>query len=144
MPTRLIRTCAAVALILFTFAFSVRADVITETTARTTALIAASGLPTPLGNRALAISQTAVYEAVNAITKKYPTGKLQLAAEPGASIEAAVAAANRGVLLQLIPAKKDEIESEFQRVIATVRDGPAKASGIKLGEQAAAEYLRRS
>ena len=142
MPTKSRRNCLAVVLILFTLAIPTWADVITDTAERNTALIAASGLPTPLGNRALAMSHTAIYEAVNAITKKYPTGRVQLTAEPGASIEAAVAAANRGVLLQLIPNKKDEIEAEYRRAIASVAEGSGKASGIKLGEQAAAAILQ--
>ena len=38
-------------------------------------------------------SNTAVYEAVNAITRRYPAGALKLEAAPGASVDAAIAAA---------------------------------------------------
>jgi hypothetical protein len=51
-----------------------------------------------------AIVQTAVYEAVNAITKRYPPARAPLQAAPGASVEAAVAAANRATLSQLVSA----------------------------------------
>lgn len=131
-----------VTLVLLALAISVRSDVVTEAAARTTALIAESGIPTPAGNRALAMSQTAVYEAVNAITRKYADGKLQLNAEPGASIEAAVAAANRAILLQLIPVKKKDIEADYQLALASVPEGPSKSAGIKIGEWAAAAVLQ--
>lgn len=142
MPTKLSRSSIVTVLFLLSLALPVNADVITETAARSTALIAGSGLPTPAGNRALALSQTAIYEAVNAITKKYPGGRYQLSAEPGASIEAAVAAANRAVLLQLIPGQKADIEAEFQRAVAAVPNEAARSAGIKLGEQAAAAVLQ--
>ncbi|MEQ1764372.1 MAG: vanadium-dependent haloperoxidase [Pyrinomonadaceae bacterium] len=132
----------AVSILFLAFPFSARADVVTQTCARTTAIIAASRIPTPIGNRAAAMAQTAIYEAVNTITKKYPAGRFKIAAESGASVEAAVAAANRTVLLKLIPGQKDAIEAEYGHVIASVADGPAKISGIKIGEQAAAEVMQ--
>jgi len=95
-----------------------------------------------MGNRAAALAQTAIYEAVNAITKKYPAGHLKLSAGPGASIDAAVAAANHAVLLKLIPGQKEAIDADYSRAIASVADGPGKVSGIKIGEQAAAAVLQ--
>ncbi len=136
------RTIIAISLFLLVFPFSASADVVTETCARTTSIVAASRLPTPMGNRAGALAQTAIYEAVNAITRKYPAGPLKLSAEPGASIDAAVAAANHAVLLKLIPGQKEAIEAEYSRAIASVADGPGKVSGIKIGEQAAAAVLQ--
>jgi len=128
--------------LLFIFTFSVQADVVTETCTKTTAILAASRLPTPVANRVAALSNTAVYEAVNAITKKYPAGRFNLNAEPGASIEAAVAAANRAVLLKLVPGQKEAIEAEYRRALDTTDDGTSRAAGIKIGEQAAAVVLQ--
>jgi len=136
------RSIIAMSLVLSVFPFAVNADVVTETCSRTTAIVAASRLPTPMGNRAAALAQTAIYEAVNAITKKYPAGPLKLSAEPGASIEAAVAAANHAVLLKLIPGQKEAIDADYSRAIASLADGPGKVSGIKIGEQAAAAVLQ--
>lgn len=72
-----------------------RADVVTDPCARTTASVEASKMPTAHGNRVIAIGQTAVYEAVISITKRYPSGTFRLDAPEGASIPAAVAAAKR-------------------------------------------------
>ena len=48
---------------------------------------------TPTANRMLAVMHTAIYEAVNAITRRYPQSEIKLEAPAGASIDAAVAAA---------------------------------------------------
>ena len=60
----------------------------------------------PPANRAMAIVNTAVYEAVNTITKRYPAGALKLEAAPGASVNAAIAAANRTALSKLLPSQQ--------------------------------------
>ena len=95
----------------------------------------------PPANRAMAIVQTAVYEAVNAITRRYPAGTLKLEAAPGASVDAAVAAASRTALAKLLPSQQGAIDAAYQAALAKVADGPAKTAGIALGEQAAAAML---
>ena len=49
--------------------------------------------------RTMALAENAVYEAVNAITGRYPKDRVDLGPAEGASIEAAIAAASRTVLL---------------------------------------------
>ena len=90
----------------------------------------------------LAIVQTAVYEAANAITKRYPDG-LPLEAAPGASVDAAVAAANRATLAKLVPSQQAAIDAAYQAALARIADGPAKTAGIAVGEKAAAAVLAR-
>ena len=72
---------------------SIFADVVTDTSAKTVALVSSARLSTPEGNRIIATTQTAVFEAVNAVTKRYPHGRSGVKATPDASVEAAVAAA---------------------------------------------------
>ena len=48
------------------------ADVVTDWNVTAADITVAAGLPPPPANRTLAMVQTAVYEAVNAITKRYP------------------------------------------------------------------------
>src|SRR5258706_13191878 len=89
---------ALIALLIVAMIMVVRADAITEWNIKAGDIVVESGLETPPCNRALAIVQTAVYEAVNAITRRYPASGLKLEAAPGASVDAAVAAANRATL----------------------------------------------
>lgn len=116
----------------------VKADVVTESGSRAVDVITAAKLPTPVGMRIVATVQTAVYEAVNAITKRYPNGRFDLKASEGASIPAAVAAANRAVLLKMIPSEQEMIETDYKRALEAIPEGPAKNLGIQLGQEAAA------
>ena len=118
-----------------------RADVVTDWNLKANELIVEAKLGTPPAMRALAIVHTAVYEAANAVTKRYPAGALNLDAAPGASLDAAVAAANRVTLLKLLPTVQPAIDAAYQAALAKVADGPAKAAGITVGEQAAAAVL---
>ena len=61
----------------------------------------------------------------------------------GASVDAAVAAANRATLTKLMPAQQASIDAAYQAALAQIADGPAKTAGIAVGEQAAAAVLAR-
>ena len=106
------------------------ADVITDWNIKAGEIVTESKLGTPPAIRAMAIVQTSVYEAVNATA-------------PGASVNAAVAAANRATLTKLMPSQQASIDAAYQAALAQVADGPAKTAGIAVGEQAAAAVLAR-
>ena len=89
----------------------------------------------------LAIVHTAVYEAANAITRRYPASGLPLEAAPGASVEAAIAAANHATLAQLVPSQQAAIDTAYQAALATIADGPAKTAGLSVGVKAAEMIL---
>jgi len=126
----------AVALALVAHA-TARADVVTDWNVVATETVFAAGLPPPPANRTMAIVQTAVYEAVNAITKRYPADRMALNATPEASIDAAVTAANRSALIALVPSQRAAIDAAAQKALNGIPDSPAKGAGIALGEQAA-------
>ena len=132
------RTALSAALLAGSFGAS--ADVITEWNTKAGELVVEAKLGTPPANRVLAIVQTAVYDGVNTITGRYPAPR-QPEPAPGASIDAAVAAANRITLMKLIPAQQAAIDAAYQAALATVTDGPAKTAGIAVGERAAAAVL---
>jgi len=114
-----------------------RADIVTDANARAAETVSRLPAP-PITVRTMAIVQVSVFEAVNAITARYPAYRAKLAPAPGASIDAAVASATRTALLKLMPpAQQAAIEADYQALVAGVPDGPAKAGGIALGEQAA-------
>jgi PAP2 superfamily len=118
-----------------------RADVVTDWKVAAADIVFAAGMPAPPANRTLAIVQTAVYEAVNAITKRYPADRVTLNAAPGTSIDAAIAAANRAALAALVPSQRAAIDATAQKALNAIPDGPGKTAGIALGEQAAATVV---
>src|SRR5215213_2991527 len=118
-----------------------RADAVTEWNSRACDIAGGPSIDTPSGNRILAIMHTAIYEAVNGITGKYPAGELRLNATRGASVDAAVAGASRAVLVKLVPAKALDIEMLSQKAMAAIPNGPAKDAGFLIGERAATAIL---
>ena len=118
-----------------------QADVITDWNVKAGDIVVEAKLGPPPANRVLAIGHAAAYEAVNAITKRYPAGQLQLTAAPGASVEAAVAAANHATLAKLVPSLQSAIDTAYQAALAKIADGAAKTDGIAVGAAAAAEIL---
>ena len=71
----------------------------------------------------MAIVNTAVYEAVNAITKRYPAGTLKLEVAPGTSVDSAIAAANRTALSKLLPSQQSAIDHAYQAALSKIADG---------------------
>jgi hypothetical protein len=87
--------------------------------------------------RFAAITELAVFEAVNAITGGYEPYLGTIAAPAGASAEAAAAAAAHGVLKFYFPAKAAALDAALAASLLTVPDGTAKADGIATGQAAA-------
>ncbi|HEY7542097.1 MAG TPA: PA-phosphatase, partial [Methylomirabilota bacterium] len=135
---------AALILVAFTVmgVSHVGADVITDANARA-ADIASKAPGTPPAVRVMAFVQVSVFEAVNAITARYPSLQAKIHAPTGASIDAAVAAATRTALVKLMPSQQAAIDADYDRALKLVPDGPAKSNGIAVGEQAAAACLAR-
>jgi hypothetical protein len=121
------RICVAASL-LCSVVLNANADVITDWNIKAGEIVTESKLGTPPAIRAMALVQTAVYDAVNAVP-------------PGASINAAVAAANRATLTKLMPAQQAMIDAAYQAALAQIADGAAKTAGIAAGEQAAVAVL---
>ena len=117
-----------------------QSDVVTDANARA-ANLASRIAATPIAVRAMAIVQVSVFEAVNAITKRYAARRATINAAPGASVEAAVAAATRTALLELVPAEQAAIEADYHAALGPLPAGRAKDDGIAAGEHAAAAIL---
>ncbi|HEX9392547.1 MAG TPA: vanadium-dependent haloperoxidase [Usitatibacteraceae bacterium] len=117
------------------------ADIVVDWNIKAVELSIEAKAPAGPANRALAIVHTAVYEAANAISKRYPASALKLEPTAGASIEAAIAAANRGTLLKFFPTQQAVIEASYQAALAAIADDQAKSDGVAVGEKAAAAVL---
>lgn len=118
-----------------------KADVITDWNQKTDEIITEAKMGTPPAVRLAALVQTAAYEAVNAITHRYPAKNPPASAAKTVSVEAAVAAAHRTVLLKLLPAQQSMIDAAYQATLTPITDAVARSVGVSIGEKAASEVL---
>jgi hypothetical protein len=87
--------------------------------------------------RSPAITQLAVFEAVDAIVGDYETYCIGISEPPGASAEAAAIAAAHRALVALHPASVSKLDALRATSLAAIPDGEAKNDGIAVGEAAA-------
>ena len=104
-------------------------------------------------SRMYAAMHVAVHDALNAIERRSrPYAFATLQPLPGASPDAAVAAAARGVLVPLLeqlpapfsdcaPASVAGVEADYAAALAAIPDGRAEEQGVQLGRAAAALIL---
>ena len=103
-------------------------------------------------SRMLAMMHVAIHDALNAIDRRYQPYAYDGAGAPGASPEAAVAAAARDVLVALFPQLPPDIgptpdpavalvEAAYANALASIPSSPAKTQGILIGQAAAAAIL---
>ena len=95
-----------------------------------------------LDSRALATVHAAIHDAVNAIDRRYQPYTADLSS-PWASLDAAVAAAARDVLVTLSPGTAATTETAYQAALLLIPNGPSKEAGIALGRQCAEATLNR-
>ena len=88
----------------------------------------------------MAITQLAVFEAVNAITGDYKPYLGTVVAPAGASADAAAVAAAYTVLKNYFPAAPN-LDAAYAASLAAIPDGPAKSGGIATGQAAAAQMI---
>jgi hypothetical protein len=91
--------------------------------------------------RAAAVTQLAVFEAVNAIEKDFDPYLGTLSAPRTASAEAAAVAAAHGVLSNYFPANAAALDAARATSLAGIADGIRKQQGIAVGEAAAAAMI---
>jgi hypothetical protein len=118
-----------------------RGDVIMDWNAKADAIAATKGTATPLHGRGLAMLHLAMFEAVNAIERRYTPYKLALTADRNTSKEAAAATAGHDVLLALYPDQKADLDATLAKSLAGIPEGEPKAKGLALGKKAAAEMV---
>jgi hypothetical protein len=92
-------------------------------------------------SRIFAIVHASIHDALNAIDHRYEAYQARVSVTPGASPEAAVAAAAHASLMELIPARKAAFDAALAETLAQVKDKQAAAGGLKAGRQAAAINL---
>ncbi|WP_245284880.1 hypothetical protein [Bradyrhizobium sp. th.b2] len=91
--------------------------------------------------RMLAMVHTAMFDAVNAIERRYQPYLVQLPADPTTSKDAAAAAAAATVLATIDDKTAGDMKRALVAYLGSIPDGPAKSDGIRLGESVAAKLL---
>jgi hypothetical protein len=122
-------------------ATAARGDVIMDWNAKADALAVEKQLLNASNARGQAMLHIAMFEAVNAIDRRYTPYKLNLTADKTTSREAAAAAAAYDVLLALHPDKKADLDAALAGSLAGIAENEAKSKGIELGKQAAAGII---
>jgi hypothetical protein len=117
------------------------ADVITDWNEKSVAFVTPRMAP-PVAQRAVAIVHVAMFDAVNAIERRYRPYLVQLPAAAATSKEAAATAAAGAVLLRLVPQVEKEINAAVAAYLATIAEGDAKDAGLKLGAAVAERILQ--
>jgi hypothetical protein len=92
-------------------------------------------------SRSMAMVHTAAYDAVNAIGGSHTSYGPMLAAPPDASKHAAASVAAHDVLVHLFPSQQARFNSALTTSLAAVTDGPSKAAGVSVGQQAANQMI---
>ena len=116
-----------------------RADMVTEWNAIAIDSLAAAQQVSTRASRTLAMVHAAVYDAVNAIEGEGEPYRSTAVPGPGASPDAAAAAAAHEVLVDLFPAQKASLDFTYERLLAELPDGQGKQSGVALGEYVGAQ-----
>jgi hypothetical protein len=94
-----------------------------------------------LQTRSAAITQLAVFEAVNSIFNEYEPYLENIPAAPGSSAEAAAIAAAHRALVVLHPDRAATLDALRASSLATIPESPARANGIAVGVAAADAML---
>ena len=136
---RVLTSVALVALLAFNPA-AARADVVLHWNGIAVATLVSQGASPFAQARFMAITQLAVFEAVNAITGDYQPYLGTVVAPVGASADAAAIVAAYGVLKNYFPAAPN-LDTAYAASLAAIPDGSAKSGGITTGQDAAAKMI---
>jgi len=117
------------------------ADAITDWNEKASALVMKHRMLPPQAERIIACMHVAMFDAVNALDRRYQPYGISISAPKDASQEAAAAAAAGEVLAQLFPADGEELRAAVSSYLASIPEGSAKTAGIKVGEEVAAKTI---
>src|SRR5450631_2260949 len=118
-----------------------RCDVIMDWNAKADAIGIEKQLSNVPNGRGQAMLHIAMFEAVNAIDRRYAPYRLNLTAERTTSREAAAASAAYEILVALYPDQKADLDATLAASLSGVAETEAKSNGIELGKKAAAGII---
>ncbi|MGH9673246.1 MAG: chemotaxis protein CheB, partial [Bryobacteraceae bacterium] len=94
-------------------------------------------------SRVYAMVHGAMFDAVNALERRYHPYVAHLEAGAGASPDAAAVVAAHAVLVELYPLHQATLDAARAAALARIPDGPARTDGVALGLAAARTMLAR-
>jgi hypothetical protein len=100
-----------------------------------------TALTTPGTQIYLTYVNLAMYDAVNAIDRRYQQYGPEFHGPRDASKEAAATSAAYQILLNYFPGQAAALQAQFDAAVVGIPDGQAKASGIAVGQIAAARIV---
>jgi hypothetical protein len=118
-----------------------RADAVLDWNETGVATVLAARQPPPESARAMAMMHLAMFNAVNAIERRYTSYGFESRSASGASASAAAAAAARSVLAGLFPDQREAVEKAYAASLARLSGERGIEAGVALGEQAARDCL---
>jgi len=92
-------------------------------------------------SRAMAIVHIAIFEALNAIERKYESYLGLPSVNKYASMECAIAQAAHDTLCQMFPSQSPSFDQSLTEDLNDIAEGAAKTKGIEIGQAAAAAIL---
>jgi hypothetical protein len=117
------------------------ADPLWEWNDAAVAATVAARQPPFVATRVMAILDVAMFDAVNAVERRYAAYALREEASPRASPEAAAAAAGCAVLTALSPDQAEAWDALLGNSLLRITDPQARDEGIAVGKRAAAAVL---
>ena len=137
---RRVHTPATLVALLVCSPISARADVVLDWNAIAVSTLVSQGQSPFAQARFLAITQLAVFEAVNAVTGDYKPYLGTVVAPAGASADAAAIAAAYQVLKSYFPLAPD-LDAAYSASLAVIPNGTGKSGGVATGQAAAAQMI---
>jgi hypothetical protein len=135
-----VRTSVTLIALLACTSIAAKADVVLDWNAIAVSTVISQGQSQFAHARFLAITQLAVFEAVNAITGEYKPYLGTISAPAGASADAAAVAAAYHVLKNYFPMAPN-LDPAYAASLAAIANGSAKSGGIATGQAAAAQLI---
>jgi hypothetical protein len=117
------------------------ADAVTEWNEIAVATAAAGRHGASDVSRTTALVHAAIFDAVNAIERRYTPYKVTVGAPGGASPEAAAVAAAHAALVRLYPAQQETLGQAYGKSLARIPDGSSRTDGVAVGEKVGAEMV---
>jgi hypothetical protein len=133
-----LRTCAAVAIMLAAPG-SARADAVSDWNAIAVQATITGGRPGPTGMLDVAVVQAAVYDAVQAIEKRYEPYYVEIQGASGSPVAAAAKAAH-DVLVNRFPAQAASLDTTYEQYLLDHSLAPDDP-GVAVGATAAAGII---
>jgi hypothetical protein len=104
--------------------------------------VQATSMGPPAAARAMAMTNLAVFEAVNSVDRTYAPYRGYFATSSGTNKQAAAAQAAHDVLAHLFPSRHGVLSTQLTNALAAIPESPGKAAGVQLGRLSAASMMQ--